>query len=231
LDTQITTSVSVQQVTFESPGVYEITLTVTDNEGATGTKTEKFLITTCGLEGNVWDDDKCKPLPNIGNQTGEGSALIKADGTFGSSNAKFSGGWSFNGGDYESTKAYNGEKLSLASVIRFAPEYVGKTVDIVIPLDIQLSPPFGQHIWFHLSDTDGFILWDFNIRPYNETTNSGLAAFMNHEIKEYEPLILGPYNLGRLEGFLISDISFYFGYRLSNGELHFGGLPIVLKVR
>jgi hypothetical protein len=177
------------------------------------------LITPDFSKGEVWINDECKPLPTT---TGsDGPIVTKADGTSGTSDANFSGGWSENGGPYKSTMTYGGGEVAITQVIHFDPAHVGKEVDIFILLNLYFLPD-GPH-WYQVSDTSGFIMW-------NESPAT-IEAFETHTIVAGESKVIGPYNLGVLEGLPTSDAKFDFGYRINNGTIITTGVPTTLKVR
>jgi len=230
----VTITDSVATITGESAG--EMTISFSDAEGTTISvavivTAEEPVETqeTCEASGNIWVNEKCEPLPFSNNPSGEGNAATfsLSNGIQLDSNAQFSGGWSLDGGLYQTTVNYGGEELSLANIIRFAPEHAGKTVDIIAVLNITIGE---VSIWYQTSATHGFIPWsNFNLAPYDEESESGLDAFMSHEVTD-EPLVMGPFPLGVLEDFPSSTVSFYFAYRLNNGDIHLGAVPITFVV-
>jgi len=175
----------------------------------------------CTAKGNVWVNGECKPLSIT---TGAGGPIVtKADDSSGTSNAKFSGGWSEEGGPYKDTITYNGGEVTITQVIRFDPAHVGEEVDIIILLNLYLLPPSDIELWYQVSGTSGFVMWD-----ESPTT---IEAFETHTIVAGESKVIGPYNLGVLEDFPTSDIKFDFGYRTNNGTIITTGVPTTLKVR
>jgi len=218
-------------ITGETTAGGETSVTVTDDRG--GTSNIAVTVTAaigtpedCNAEGYVFVDGECKQLPSTNGTSEDAPApTIKSDGTFGTSDAKFSGGWSEDGAAYGGTVPYDakaGKPVSVTQVIRFDPNHSGE-VDIVVLLDIHLHA-FGPDLWFVVSLTAGFPPWDLSM--------DSIVPFDTHTIVSGEPLVLGPYDLGTgLKDFLASDIKFYFGYRTSDGEVIFSGNPINLQVR
>lgn len=192
---------------------------------------------TCNAQGFAWDNS-CNPLPSISTIIeGSSASLLNPNGviTFGTSNAQFNAGWSFNNGPYGENRFYGGEELGVASVIRFAPEHIGQTVDIIILLDFQLGiSPSAPRYWYQVSLSNGFVIWDEDL-----VTLEGFEG-QGHEIVASETVpgqavakAIGPYNLGVLGlpvGYPQSRASFYFGYRLDDGFIHFGSKPITLTI-
>ena len=175
----------------------------------------------CTAKGDVWVDNECKPLPTT---TGsDGPTVTNADGTSGTSDSEFSGGWSENGEPYKSTVTYDGGEVSITQVIHFDPAHVGKEVDTFILLNLHLSPPSGPQLWYQVSGTSGFIMWD--------ESPATIEAFETHTIVADKTKVVGPYNLGVLKDFPTSDIKFEFGYRTNNGTIIFSGVPTTLEVR
>jgi uncharacterized repeat protein (TIGR01451 family) len=171
-------------------------------------------------KGEVWVNDECKPLPTT---TGsDGPIVTKADGTSGTSDANFSGGWSENGGPYKSSMTYGGGEVTITQVIHFDPAHVGKKVDIFILLNLYFLPD-GPH-WYQISGTPpNFIMWD--------ESPATIEAFETHTIVAGESKVIGPYNLGVLEGLPTSDAKFDFGYRTNNGTIITTGVPTTLEIR
>ncbi len=216
----------------------ETTITVTDADNRIVTIAVKVIAPAtqeeCEGEGNVYVDGECQALPSTNNSAvgGQAGVMTSAGITF-TSNAQFSGGWSLDGGPYSASAINGGEELTLSVIIRFDPAHVGEEVDIVVPLMILLDPPFSPYppFWFQYSWEYGFVTWDMTTGAFNEATGAGLDAIMEipHEIVADEPLVLGPYEFGKLPAdFPSSIVDFYFGYRLDNGETHFGVIPVKL---
>ncbi len=175
----------------------------------------------CTAKGNVLVDSECKPLSIT---TGAGGPIVtKADGSSGTSEAKFSGGWSEEGGPYQSTVTYDGGEVTITQVIRFDPAHVGEEVDIIVLLNLYLPPPLDLQLWYQVSGTSGFVMWD--------ESQATIEAFETHTIVAGESKVIGPYNLGVLEGLPTSDAKFDFGYRTNNGTIITTGVPTTLKVR
>ncbi len=194
---------------------------INDNEGKYFKSDEPTVVEPekCTAKGNVWVDDECKPLPIT-----TGSLIVtKADGTLGTSKAKFSGGWSEEGSPYQGTMIYDGGEITITQVIRFDPAHVGEEVDIIILLNLYLPPPVELQLWYQVSGTSGFVMWDESLAT--------IEAFETHTIVAGESKVIGPYNLGVLEGLPTSEAKFDFGYRTNNGTIITTGVPTTLKVR
>ncbi|MDM8563598.1 hypothetical protein QUF54_09615, partial [Candidatus Marithioploca araucensis] len=180
----------------------------------------------CEAEGNASIDGECKELPNTGGGSDEGSVAVTPEGQFITSEAQFSGGWTEDGGEYQTslTISKEGADVSAIEIIRFDPAHEGQEVEILLILSINNLTPFGPTYWYFVNQASQFV------GPALELDIAALEPWQTHDVVKDEPLVMGPYNLNNLI-LPVADWSFYFGYRTSEGTIYFSAVPITLIVR
>ena len=192
---------------------------------------------TCLTQGDYWADDAgvCHTMPPIGNPIpGKAtSGLVNKNGLISfTSNAHFKGGVVVGLADDETNSFQSdasmeltaeGENVLFAGNIQFAPSHADETVDIVIAVGYQTGP-FGSTAWFSFDPSVGLMPW--NGHP------AELAMVMEHPVVKDENLEVTIYDgpLGE-NNILPGTLSVYLAYRRDNGEVHFNGLPITLRMQ
>ena len=187
----------------------------------------------CLAEGNYWvnDADVCQTLPEIGNPIPgkTKSGLVKPNGQISfTSNAQFQGGIAAGDENIASAASMeltaDGSNVLIAGNISFDSDHAGETVDIVVVLDYQLGLFGGQTLWLSYDPTKGLVTWD--LQP------KSLETFMEHEVVKDQNLQVTIYDAALTENDLApGTLNIYLGYRRSNGEIHFNGLPMTLHMQ
>ena len=187
----------------------------------------------CEGEGNFWEAEECKVLAVLNNPGDKkNSAVLASDGTIAfTSNAQFTGGAAFDGGNLEGISSMQltaeGSSVLFVGSINFDSEDVGEQVDIVIAVSYSHNPLLGSDgniVWWSRT-ADGIPEWDMN--PAN------LEAYkVAHLIEEGNltlPLLMYEGTLGK-ENISPGTINVYIGYRLENGLIKFGAQPIIFQM-
>jgi hypothetical protein len=188
----------------------------------------------CKAEGNFWDDDseQCQALPALASPNPDGkNGVLNAEGEMAfTSDAQFTGGVTVGEGSLESTSTLQlteeGTLTLFLGSIKFDSEDIGKTVDIVVAISYQLNPLWnpsgGQTLWYSRTE-DGLPEWDgkpANLEPFKA----------GHTIEDSTlPIKIFEGTLDS-KGLASGIINVYLGYRLEEGQIKFGVLPITLDM-
>jgi hypothetical protein len=196
----------------------------------------------CDAEGNYWDannaddaddadDEECKALAVLNNSDGSGdSAVLASDGTIDdtiTSKARFTGGAALDDGRFKSRASMQitakGSKVLFVGSIKFDAEDVGEKVDIVITVSYSLDAD-GNIQWFSRT-SDALSAWDMN--PANLETFK--VAHLIEEENLTLPLVIFEETLSK-EDVVPGTLNVYIGYRLKDGSIKFGALPIIFQM-
>ena len=195
----------------------------------------------CKTGGDHWNasSESCKALPKV---TKEKSGMVKADGSFGSSNAEMHGGAAFTGGDFEQDlpipiSGGASEEFELVGTIIFDDTDVGKKVEVVVLIGLEIitrsSFDTDPVFWFQMyTDDTGNAAFDL-ANAAGDLTSVDLSYLK--PFQTIDPLLKAdkvtsvPIVKGSLAGVDTTGdpwrIKIYLGYRLPNGSLIYNQSP------
>jgi len=195
----------------------------------------------CKAGGDNWNAsaESCKDLPKV---TEENSGMVKADGSFGSSDAEIHGGAALKGGDFEKdlpTPISGGvsDEIELVGSIIFDEADIGKKIEVVvlIGLEIMTRSSFDTDpvFWFQMyTDDSGNAAFDLANAAGDLTSVdlSYLKPFQTiDKLSDADKVTSVPIVKGSLAGVDTTGdpwrIKIYLGYRLPDGSLIYNQSP------
>ncbi|HHB92238.1 MAG TPA: hypothetical protein ENK59_03380 [Thioploca sp.] len=182
---------------------------------------------TCNTNGDLWsaDSEKCTVLPKSNTATG-----VDASGNPITTNASFKGGVQvgavgINQSDVISIVGDLPVNVIFAGSVTFDEDDIGKTVDLVSAVIYNLAFPLSGSLYYDLTGPNKLDIWDgspASLSAYGEPVEIKADA-----LTVTMPLYNGPFTA---DDVVPGTIKVYLGYRLSDGAVKFGAVPITLDL-
>jgi len=181
----------------------------------------------CKADGDLWNagPEKCTTLPENSAATGVNSA-----GTTIETNASFKGGVQVgaSGMTQSDTISIVGDlpvNMVFAGSVTFDETDVGETVDLVTAVIYNLAFPLSGSLYYDLVSPDTLDVWDG--APASLSAYGDPVEVKADSLTVTMPLYNGPFNAADV---VPGTVKVYLGYRLGNGDVKFGAVPINLDL-